>query len=285
MSGMNQASENILEHVTSSSNPLRTRSSRNSLHASRSEYFRSVPNLILDPADGELVFAAGELELDDNSELLSSPTRPTLGGFDDVLVFLAEERAKVGAQRQRGGPEATQVADRNLGYNVKQPALYLTPDSAGQGSAESRRKRRRKRTKLALMSTSAGSGSGGGSSGSRRKQIADSDHEGDDADADGSSSQNEPEAELLSSSPTNARSTTSISSFVALSRSAPRPPRKDRLRQKQPPTILLDRTGIPKLSHSRSTPSLRPPTQTGGLIVLPKRDGPLSPLSGLSTLR
>lgn len=289
---MNQASQNISDYLSSSSNPLATRSSHTSLHASRSDYFRSVPNLILDPVDGELVFAAGELDLDDNSELPTSPTRPSLGGFDDVLVFMAEERAKMSAQRQPASADGVQIAERNpvnqlgkSGPSTKPSPLYLTPDGVGQGSAEARRKRRRKRTKQLAASMSVGSSSGGASSGSRRKRIVDSDQEGDgaDADADGSSSQYEPEAELLSSSPTNPRSITSISSFIALARSAPRPPRKDRLRQRQQPTLLLDRSGAPKLSHSRSTPSLRPPTQTGGLIILPTQDGRLLPMHTLVT--
>lgn len=176
-----------------------------------------------------------------NAETEDGIDQPSLGYLDDVLGFLAAERAKFTAQREaglRGGQSSQSQAS--------------TSESAWRHVIEPRRRRRRKRNKNHLSSMSASA------SGTNVDLEADGDGE---ADAEGVAT---PVGDALDGS--------SSGEYWSRGKSMPATPphgTSRRLRNiaskgkgKEPMTVTIPGTSAtipvhPKLTHSRSTPSLR----------------------------
>ena len=208
-------------------------------------------SLVVSPSDGEeeeirsTWSTSGGVTYSESDDDYGQPTsaqesldQPSLGYLDDVLGFLAAERAKFTAQREAGlrGGMSSQAS---------------TSESAWRHVIEPRRKRRRKRAKV--QGTSA-SGSAG---------LTSVDHD-QDADAD---------AEGVTTPVGDVQDGSSSGEYWALGhgKSMPStPPKSRRLRtlngkgksKEQPVNVMIPGTSEriavnPKLTHSRSTPSLR----------------------------
>ncbi|KAL5504953.1 hypothetical protein ACEPAH_7616 [Sanghuangporus vaninii] len=212
-------------------------------------------SLVVSPSDGEesrtVWTKSGSVSCSDsdgegdylgnNAEIKDGIDQPSLGYLDDVLGFLAAERAKLTAQREAGlkGGQSSQ-------------SQASTSESAWRHVVEPRRRRRRKRNKNHVSSMSAST------SGANVDLDADGDGE---ADAEGVAT---PIGDALDGS--------SSGEYWSHGKSVPATPphgTSRRLRNiaskgkgKDPMTVTIPGTSAtipvhPKLSHSRSTPSLR----------------------------
>ncbi|KAH8109483.1 hypothetical protein DFH11DRAFT_1812575 [Phellopilus nigrolimitatus] len=190
----------------------------------------NVAEFIPDSAVDSCSYSEDEIDIDEENG--DGIDQPSLGYLDGVLGFLATERAKFAAQREagvRGGASSQSQAS--------------TSENAWRHVIEPRRKRRRKRGKQNGTSISAsGSGNADG-----------------DADAEGAVT---PVGDMLDNS--------SSGEYWSHGKSMPATPphgtslrlRKINGKGKEPMTVTIPGTSStipvhPKLSHSRSTPSLR----------------------------
>jgi hypothetical protein len=207
-------------------------------------------SLMVSPSDGEdaeeatrTVWSASDpATYSESDEDLGNPVptqealdQPSLGYLDDVLGFLAAEREKL--QRKTG--------QRN---GVSSQSQASTSESARRHVIEPRRKRRRKKTKVGTSAT-----------GSASMTHVDIDHDAD-ADAEGAIT---PVGDMLDGS--------SSGEYWVHGKSMPStPPRPnrhlrtvdERVKGKEPVTATTPGSSSkvtvqPKLTHSRSTPSLR----------------------------
>ncbi|EJD07946.1 uncharacterized protein FOMMEDRAFT_164754 [Fomitiporia mediterranea MF3/22] len=186
-------------------------------------------------SDGNGDYIGGLGENDDGID------QPSLGYLDDVLGFLAAERAKFTAQREAG-----------LRGGTSSQSQASTSENAWRHVIEPRRKRRRKRGKHNGTSASA---------------SVSSTHVDADADGDG-----EADAEGVATPVGDALDGSSSGEYWSHGKSMPATPphgTSRRLRSisskgkgKDPVTVTIPGTTTtiplhPKLAHSRSTPSLR----------------------------
>lgn len=172
------------------------------------------------------------------SETKEGLDQPSLGYLDDVLGFLAAERAKFTAQREAG-----------LRGGTSSQSQASTSESAWKHVIEPRRRRRRKRGKHGTSASASASGT-----------HVDVDGEAD-ADAEGNVT---PVGDTLDGS--------SSGEYWSHGKSMPATPPHGTSRRlrvingkgkgKEPMTVTIPGTSStipvhPKLTHSRSTPSLR----------------------------
>ena len=171
--------------------------------------------------EGELELIDGdgqEVEIEDLSDI-DEADQPSLGYLDEALSFIAAEREKFHLQREAGTTNG-----KSNGSGV---------DNAWRHVVDPRRKRRRKRKVMPISRDATTTGGDGGS-------VPVDPTKEQDMDDDSSSSFDHESPQYFKSTPAT-------------------PPRTKSEKQQHHSILAPDgpHAGHPKLSHSRSTPSLR----------------------------